>query len=89
MADPMTPPANLGDGPSGYPSRRTLPQPSDNPGRYPAPPGTPLPTVPQMTAAPPPRPTPPGPGEPHFKPEAIPGTSLHNVNSRQESPVKS
>jgi hypothetical protein len=90
MSNPWTPPANLGDRQQqGYPSRRPLPQPNDNPGSFPKPPAPALPESLQMTAAPPPRPAVPGPGEADFRPGAIPGTRLHNVNSRQADPTSS
>ncbi len=90
MSNPWTPPANLGSrAEQGYPSRRSLPQPNDNPGRYAKPPAPPLPESLQLTAAAPPQPPVPGPGEADFRPGAIPGTRLANVNSRQADPTSS
>lgn len=75
-------------GTPGYPSRRDRPAPNDAMQPYQQPPTPGLPDNLQMTAPPPPMPTVPGPGEANFRPAAIPGTSMHNVNSREADPTR-
>ena len=83
MADPRTPPANLGGLPNAYPSRRTLDQPRDAADPYSAPVVPSAEFVPQMTAAPPPRPRTPGPTPDHFLGGAIPGENEHAHGERE------